>query len=103
MPMHRDDINRYLASFAEDPAEVMDRQPEKRSPEGGALTEAFSAWDGDAIDSGDFVTQRDEVRAALYDVDASGGTVRVDDIVSGKAPIEKHDRAQDLCDSFKYE
>src|SRR3954467_10833214 len=101
--LQRDDINRYLAAFSSDPAEVMDGVPEKRSPGGAVIDGGLSAFDDDTITSGDYVTLRDDVRAGLYSEDDDGETVSVDDIAQGKAPIEKHDRAQDLCDAFKYD
>lgn len=100
--MHPEEINRFLSDLADNPAEVMDRVPDKRRDDGTARDEALTAFDDDAVMTGDFVGQRDVVRAALY---AEEGGVRytVADLAAGKAPIERRDRAQDLVDEMRHD
>lgn len=97
------EINRYLAELAASPAEVMDRVPDKRRADGRVRDEAISAFDDDAIMTGDFVAQRDGTRAALAGEDAAGNTFTVADLAAGKAPIGSSDRAEDLVDELRYE
>jgi len=97
------EINRYLADFVNDPAEVMDRVPDKRGADGRPRDEALTRFDDEAIVTGDFVSQRDGVRAALAGEDGAGNTFTVADLAAGKAPIGQRDRAQDLVDELRYE
>jgi hypothetical protein len=96
--MEREMIDSYLAAFQESPAEVMDRMPEKRTPAGAPREGAGTAFDVDAIATSTFVKMRDDVRSQIHD---DAGSVA--DVALGKAPIEKHDRAQDLVDEFRYD
>jgi hypothetical protein len=80
----------------------MDRVPPKRTPSGAPLSGPVTAFGAATIASGDFVGQRDGVRSGLYDEDAAGNVVRVADLVPGKAPIQAHDRAEDVVDALRY-
>jgi hypothetical protein len=97
--LERADIERYLADFAGNSAEVMDRVPDKRTPDGAVAGDASTLFEDDAILSGDFVEQRDGTRSGIYGED----DVRVADLVPGKAPIGAHDHAKDLVDTFRYD
>lgn len=97
--LERAEIERYLADFTGNPAEVMDRVPDKRAPDGAVAGDASTHFDDAAILSGDFVVQRDGVRSGMSGEDG----VRIEDMVPGKAPIGVRDRAQDLVDTFRYD
>jgi hypothetical protein len=96
------DINRFLAEFAKDPAEVMDRVPEKLHPDGRPREDALGHFDDDAVLTGSFVEQRDGARAELRAADDAGNTYTVADLAAGKAPIESRDRVEDLVDEVRY-
>jgi hypothetical protein len=99
--IEKEEIERYLSDLARSPVEVMDRVPPKRAPAGRPMTGPMTAFDAAAIASGDFVLQRDRVRARLP-VEDGGGAATVADFVPGKAPIQAHDRAADLVDTLRY-
>ena len=101
--MRPDEISRFLSDFAANPAEVMDRVPDKRSGDGRVREEAITAFDDEAILTGDFVAQRDAMRAGLYGEDEAGNTFTVADLAAGKAPIQRRDEAKDLVDELRYE
>lgn len=101
--MRPDEINRFLAEFAANPAEVMDRVPDKIGPDGRVQGDVVTAFDDDAIVTDDFVIQRDEVRAAIHALDASGAAYSVADLAAGKAPIQARDRAQDVVDEMRHD
>jgi len=97
------EINRFLADFAADQADVMDRVPDKRAPDGSVRAEALTAFDDEAIMTGDFVGQRDGVRAEIHAEDDAGNSYTVADLAAGKAPIERRDQARDLVDEMRFE
>jgi hypothetical protein len=97
------EINRFLADFAANQADVMDRVPDKRAPDGSVRSEALTAFADDAIMTGDFVGQRDGVRAAIHDEDDAGNSYTVADLAAGKAPIQRRDEAKDLVDEVRYD
>lgn len=101
--MRPDEINRFLADFVASPADTMDRVPDKLGPDGRARDDAETAFDDEALVTGDFVEQRDVVRAAIYAEDEAGNAYSVADLAAGKAPIQGRDRAPDLVDEMRHD
>ncbi len=100
--MEKEEIERYLAAFARDPAAAMDRLPPKRTPAGEEIPGGLTAFAPDAIASRAYVLQRDSVRALLLGGD-EGAEASAPDAVRTTAAIREPDRAQDLVDELRYD
>ncbi len=100
--IEKDEIERYLSDLLRSPVEVMDRVPPKRTAAGRPLPGPLTAFSAAAIAGGDFVLQRDRVRARLP-VEDVGGALTVADFAAGKAPIQAHDHARDVVDTLRYQ
>lgn len=83
-------INAFLSAFDTDSATVMDQQPRKAKA-------SRSAFSQEQIQSGAFVTAKDQVRSQQCTIEA-GAKVCLKDVAPGRAPFEANDRAEKLVD-----
>lgn len=91
-------VNDRLAAARADRAAFAAERPQKFDAEGRAV-DARSAFAAEDRAGNRFVEQRDRVRRTFFTV-VDGVVVSLEDVMPGKAPIEDHDRAENLCDSL---
>jgi hypothetical protein len=100
--LQREEIDRHLGELDRDPAGIMGRVPDKRTRAGSGVTARATPFCAEAIASGEYLMERDQIRRRLHSDEADGSALRVDDLVAGKAPIEGHNRAEDLVDALRF-
>jgi hypothetical protein len=100
--MDREEIQRALDAFEQNPSEALRRLPEKRDATGRTIIGAPTAFSEEDIRSLDFVRQKDAARKRLYTV-AHGETLALIEVGPGWEHIGSNDNPENLVDTLRYE
>ncbi|PRQ02192.1 hypothetical protein ENSA5_25270 [Enhygromyxa salina] len=93
------ELERTLAEFHANPAEVLARQPEKTDEDGQVV--AVSAFSEDELRAGRHVIASDQYRK-LHSTIRDGVIITLSETVPGRAPFADNDRAEDLVDTLEH-
>ncbi|MGK5083191.1 hypothetical protein WDW37_07775 [Bdellovibrionota bacterium FG-1] len=92
-------IRGFLQEFKAHPAQVMKRIPKKFDLASGRPAPSNSAFTDDAILTGEFVRQKDQLRRGMCKTTRTGNRVCLNETLPGRAPYEENDLVEDLVDN----